>query len=109
MPYARIDENSRIIEWSYDQLDGFVTEFSNGDYVDTTATHGVEDFVIRDGVAYFEPTAEKQQQILKEQLAATATDDLEVAICELAEQQAAYESDVNAALCELYDLIMGGE
>ena len=42
-------------------------------------------------------------------LSETETNDVQAAICELAEQQIAYESDVNAALCELYDLISGGE
>ena len=33
MAFAKIDENSRIVNWSEDRLDGFDTEFQNGDYV----------------------------------------------------------------------------
>ena len=109
MAFAKIDENSRIVNWSEDHLDGFDTEFQNGDYVDEKCVNGVNDFVIRDGVAYFEPTKESVKEALMRKLSETETNDAQAAICELAEQQIAYESDVNAALCELYDLISGGE
>ena len=45
---------------------------------------------------------------LLQQLKATEAAVVQVALCELLEQQAAYENDVNAALWELYDLIAGG-
>ena len=109
MAFAKIDENDRIVNWSKDHLDGFDTEFQNGDYVDEKCVNGVNDFVIRDGVAYFEPTKESVKEALMRKLSETETNDVQAAICELAEQQIAYESDVNAALCELYDLISGGE
>lgn len=109
MAFAKIDENGRIVNWSEDHLDGFDTEFQNGDYVDEKCVNGVNDFVIRDGVAYFEPTKESAKEALMRKLSETETNDVQAAICELAEQQIAYESDVNAALCELYDLISGGE
>ena len=51
---------------------------------------------------------ELHQQLLND-LAASEDEDVQTALCELAEQQAEYESDVNAALCELYKLISGGE
>lgn len=50
---------------------------------------------------------ELHMQLLQE-LKATETSDIEVALCELAEEQTAYQNDVNAALCELYELIEGG-
>lgn len=109
MAFAKIDENGRIVNWSEDHLDDFDTEFQNGDYVDEKCVNGVNDFVIRDGVAYFEPTKESAKEVLMRKLSDTETNDVQAAICELAEQQIAYESDVNAALCELYDLISGGE
>ena len=109
MAFAKIDENGRIVNWSEDHLDDFDTEFQNGDYVDEKCVNGVNDFVIRDGVAYFEPTKESVKEALMRKLSETETNDVQAAICELAEQQIAYESDVNAALCELYDLISGGE
>lgn len=108
MAFAKIDENGRIVNWSEDHLDGFDTEFQNGDYVDEKCVNGVNDFVIRDGVAYFEPTKESVKEAHMRKLSETETNDVQAAICELAEQQIAYESDVNAALCELYDLISGG-
>ena len=109
MAFAKIDENGRIVNWSEDHLDGFDTEFQNGDYVDEKCVNGVNDFVIRDGVAYFEPTKESVKEALMRKLSETETNDVQAAICELAEQQIAYESDVNAALCELYDLSSRGE
>lgn len=51
---------------------------------------------------------EVHQQLLNN-LATSEGGDVLVALCELAEQQNTYESDVNAALCELYELIEGGE
>lgn len=51
---------------------------------------------------------ELHQQLLND-LATSEEKDVQAALCELAEQQDAYESDVNAALCELYELIEGGE
>lgn len=50
---------------------------------------------------------ELHQQLLND-LATSEEKDVQAALCELAEQQGAYESDVNAALCELYELIEGG-
>ena len=52
---------------------------------------------------------EELHEQLLQKLAETESDDIQSAICELAEQQIAYENDVNAALCELYDLISGGD
>lgn len=54
-------------------------------------------------------TTEETQRKLLDDLATTEAEDVQAALCELAEQQAAYENDVNAALCELYNLIAGGE
>lgn len=55
MAYARVDSENRIIEWSYDKLDGFNVEFSNGEYIDRVCTNGVDDFIIKDGVAIYSP------------------------------------------------------
>ena len=51
--------------------------------------------------------AEKRESLLSA-LAISEDEDVQAALCELAEQQAAYENDVNAALCELYELIEKG-
>ena len=53
-------------------------------------------------------TEEELHAQLLQDLKATEAEDVQAALCELAEQQAAYENDVNAALCELYELIAGG-
>lgn len=53
-------------------------------------------------------TEEDLRRQLIQNLSSTESDDIQAAICELAEQQIAYENDVNAALCELYKLIEGG-
>lgn len=55
MPYAKIDSEKRIIEWSYDKLTGLDVEFSNGEYVDEVCTNGVEDFIIENGIAIYSP------------------------------------------------------
>lgn len=47
-------------------------------------------------------------QKLLNNLAASEDEDVQAALCELSEQQSAYENDVNAALCELYELIEKG-
>lgn len=60
MAYAMVDENNRIIEWSYEHLDGMDVEFSNGEYVDTNCVNGVEDFKIVDGQAVFDPLEHPQ-------------------------------------------------
>lgn len=52
---------------------------------------------------------EEKRAMLLQELAATENKDIQAALCELAEEQLAYEKDVNAALCELYDLIVGGD
>lgn len=54
-------------------------------------------------------TEEELNERLLSALKATENEDIQAALCDIAEQQAAYESDVNAALCELYELIAGGE
>lgn len=59
MAYAKVDENNRIVVWSYEHLDGMDTEFSNGEYVDEVCVNGVEDFKIIDGQAVFEPLEQK--------------------------------------------------
>lgn len=71
MPYARTDEGNRIIEWSYDELDGLDVEFSNGDYVNETCIDGLDEFVIEDGMAVYSPKPEKQIARLKQKLADT--------------------------------------
>lgn len=112
MAYARIDENSRILEWSYEHLDGMDAEFSNGEYIDATATHGLEDFVIRDGVAYFEPTPEKlaaiESEITLEKLDAQHDEyaiETDAALFDLDAAQIGYEADTDAALFDLVDYI----
>lgn len=55
MAYAKVDDNNRIIEWSYDKLDGMDVEFSNGGYVDEVCTNGVQDFIIESGEAIYSP------------------------------------------------------
>lgn len=60
MAYATVDENNRIIEWSYEHLDGMDIEFSNGDYIDANCVNGVEDFKIINGQAVYDPLERPQ-------------------------------------------------
>ena len=71
MPYARIDENNRITEWSYDELQGFNIEFSNGSYIDDNCTNGLDEFIIENGIAIYSPLPEKQIARLKKKLSDT--------------------------------------
>lgn len=68
MPFAKIDENNRIIAWSNEKFPSFDTEFSNGDYVNTNCVDGVDDFIIEDGKAKFSPKPAKQVNKLKKEL-----------------------------------------
>ena len=71
MAYAKVDLENRILEWSYEHLNGYDVEFSNGEYVDEVCVDGLEDFVIKDGKAIFSPMAEKKIKPLKQMLSDT--------------------------------------
>lgn len=68
MPYAQTDEDNRIINWSYEKLDGMDVEFSNGDYVNENCVDGSEDFIIVGGEAIYSPLPEKEIEQLKKKL-----------------------------------------
>lgn len=68
MPYAKVDADNRIIEWSFDRLDGLDVEFSNGEYVNENCVAGSEDFIIKNGKAVYSPTPEKEVKKLKNEL-----------------------------------------
>lgn len=55
MPYAKVNSENRIIEWSYEKLDHLNVEFSNGEYIDEVCTNGVQDFIIENGIAIYSP------------------------------------------------------
>lgn len=71
MPYAKLNEEGRIVMWSREKLDGLDVEFSNGEYIDANCVDGLEDFVIVDGEAVYSPSAEKQVAALKKKLVDT--------------------------------------
>lgn len=71
MAYAKTDENNRVLMWSYEKLDGFDKEFSNGDYIDEKCTDGLNDFIIENGKAVFSPLPEKEIERLKKKLSDT--------------------------------------
>lgn len=68
MPYAMVDKDSRIIQWSYEPLDGLNVQFSNGDYVDENCVNGVSDFRIINGQAVYDPTIETIAKIEQEKI-----------------------------------------
>lgn len=68
MPYAKVDADNRIIEWSYEKLDGLDVEFSNGEYVNENCVAGSEDFIVKNGKAVYSPTPEKETNKLKKEL-----------------------------------------
>ena len=71
MAYAKIDEDNRIIFWSYEHHDADMVEFSNGEYVDKTCVDGLEDFVIENGAAVYRPLPAKEIGALKKKLSDT--------------------------------------
>lgn len=76
MAYAKVDNNNRIIEWSYDKLDHLNMEFSNGEYVDEVCNNGVQDFIIENGKAVYSPIAAEPEptelDVLEAQVTYTA-------------------------------------
>lgn len=105
MAYARVDINNRIVEWSDDKLDGLDVEFSNGDYIHMNERNGVNDFVIRDGEAVFEPTKESIEQAKRREFDPYQTsNDLTDAIIELGEiasEQKVANEEIMDAIIEL--------
>lgn len=100
MVIKNVDENGNEIEnidwsvWERDHMEEVLDD--NGELVDL--------------ISHCRKFGEEELHAkLLQKLAGTESEDVQAAICELAEQQIAYESDVNAALCELYDLISGGD
>lgn len=71
MAFAQVDENNRVIIWSYEKLNPDWVEFDNGGFIDENCRNGLGDFVIRDGRAFYKPTAAKQVQELKAKLEST--------------------------------------
>lgn len=68
MFWAKTDQEGRVIEWSSEPWAGLDTPFTNGPYIDEACTNGLDDFVIRDGEAVYEPRPERQIERLKQQL-----------------------------------------
>lgn len=64
--YARIDQDSRLLEWNWEPWDGLDIEIGNAEIIDQLCRNGIEDFVVRDSMAHFEPTPEKAAQYAKE-------------------------------------------
>lgn len=111
MAYARIDMNNRILEWSDDHLDGFDTEFDNGDYIYENERNGVQDFIIEQGKAIFSPTDESVAEFEE----ARKWDDLPnsveniqdglLEVADMAADDAAVTDEILDALTELGDMI----
>lgn len=68
MPYAKLNEEGRIVMWSREKLDGLDVEFSNGEYIDANCVDGIDDFVIVDGEAVYRPLPEKEAARLEDEL-----------------------------------------
>lgn len=111
MAYARIDANNRIVEWSDDKLDGFDVEFSNGDYIHVNERNGLNDFVILDGEAVFDPTdestAEWEERQAAEHLPETVNDiqDGLIEVANIAAENEVSNAEIMDALIELADMV----
>lgn len=109
--YARIDQDSRLLEWNWEPWDGLDIEIGNAEIIDQLCRNGIEDFVIRDGMAYFEPTPEKAAQYEEETRRAELDemiDELPDAVADLSEavsDNAIDTSDIMDALAELSEIV----
>lgn len=115
MPYARIDKDNRLIEWSYDKLDELTEEFDNPESIDNCPNEflSVNDFVLIANKVVFNPTDESKSKLQKRKRKETIydeVDELQEATSILYEDSLAQDNtlaDIDAAICEVYELIAG--
>lgn len=119
MYYAIVDDSGRVHEWTdegsrpfldamVDGSGGAVVEFSNGEFLQEVFAGSLDDFIIRDGLCFFEPLAEnvarREMQSALDNLPQTLAES-SAAMSDLSDQQDAYESDTDAALFDIVDYI----
>lgn len=121
MARAQIDQNNRIVTWirnedlsledADDILALFPVEFSNQELIDNTVSYSTSDFVIRDGLAYYEPLKESVEAMAHSMAIEYAPEhlsDTDDAICHLYEETLAQQEimdEQDAAICALYEMI----
>lgn len=71
MAYAKLDKDNRIVVWSKEYSSELDVEFSNGDYVNETCVNGLDDFIIKNGVAIYSPKPQKEINSLEAKLSDT--------------------------------------
>lgn len=126
MARAQINSQNRIINWMDDEsfesvgdedkpliANQFPIEFSNGELIMETAHYSIEDFVIENGVARYEPLPESIEAMAYSTALNYAPEhlaDTDDAICHLYEETLAQQEiidDQDAAICALYEMIGG--
>lgn len=102
MAYAKLNNQNRIIEWSYEPM--FDVEFSGEEIIDEMFINTLEDFIIENGVVRFEPCAETIERMERERVEAEKQERI---------NELPYDvSDIQDALVELADMIselIGGQ
>lgn len=109
MAFAMVDSDNRIISWSEEHLDGMDVYFKNGHYIDEKCVNGLNDFLIVDDEAVFQPTEESIYLAKKRSFDSyEASIDLMDAVFELGEitsKQQATNEEIMDALIELAGMI----
>lgn len=109
MAFAMVDSDNRIISWSEEPLDGMDIYFENGHYIDEKCVNGLNDFLIIDGKAVFQPTEESIYLAKKRSFDSYETSiDLMDAVFELGEitsKQQVTNEEIMDALIELAGMI----
>lgn len=126
MARAQVDSRNRIVNWidseSFDAVEQedkasianqFPVEFDNSDLILSTTHYSIEDFIIREGKAYYEPLPESIEAMAHATAMNYAPEhlaDTDDAICHLYEETLAQQEiidDQDAAICALYEMIGG--
>lgn len=71
MAWAKVDGDGRILEVIEERFPGFDAEFSNFEEFCAECVDGVDDYVVRDGLAVYGPKPEKVVRRCKANLAET--------------------------------------
>lgn len=127
MARAQINSQNRIVNWMDDEsfesvgdedkpliANQFPIEFSNGELIMETAHYSIEDFVIENGVARYEPLPESVEAVDRAEAMEKAPERMalsDAVLCELYEQALAQQEAVECqdeVLCAMYEAMLGG-
>lgn len=124
MARAMVNNEKRIVNWmdddSFNKVPSddkqviaarFPVEFDNQELIMSTPHYSIEDFIIENGVAIFDPLPESRNAMIRNEVMNSVPEYLENtdnAICYLYEETLAQQEtidDQDAAICALYEMI----